>query len=141
MTTRSWTLRIRCHYEGAKNSITSLDVEQRNDKGDFVPLVIGNNSPGFLIFVYSILSCQHLYMYVNAAERGVQLESMHGTFDMATTEDWMLTELRVHFDAKLRSGTPSADDIAYIEQRMNQCPVSRNLHPTGAHESRLVLLR
>jgi len=37
------------------------------------------------------------------------------------------------------SGKPTPADIADIERRVNQRPVSRDLHPTGAHESRLTL--
>lgn len=139
MTMRSWTMRLKAHYEGDNNHVAALTVEQKDEHGAFKPLAIDIHSAGFLIFVYSVFSCQHLYMYANAAERGLLLDSAEGTLALTATEDWMLGDLRVHFDGKLRAGTPGADDIAYIQGRMNQCPVSRNLHPAGVHESTLVL--
>lgn len=139
MKLRAWNLRMQARYEGDKNHLVALAVEQKDEHGVFKPLLIDNQSAGFLIFVYSVFSCQHLYMYVNAAERGLLLDSAHGTLELTASEDWMLNDLRVRFDGKLRSGAPTQADIAYIEGRMNQCPVSRNLHPAGVHESKLSL--
>lgn len=136
---RSWALRMACTYEGEKNRVVALNVEQKDEKGSFKPFAIDVGSAGFLIFVYSIFTCQHLYMYTNAAERGLLLASSTGAFDLVAGDDWMLVDLRARFDGKLRSGTATPDDIAYIQARMNQCPVSRNLHPSAAHESKLVL--
>jgi hypothetical protein len=137
--THSWTLRLQAKYEGDKNHVTALSVEQKDDQGAFKPLNIDNQSAGFLIFVYSIFSCQHLYMYTNAAERGLLLDTATGTLDLVATEDWMLSELSVSFEGKLRSGTPNEPQIKEIEARMNQCPVSRNIHPAKLHESKLTL--
>lgn len=137
---RSWTLRLACRYEGDKNKITSFAVEQKNEQGAFNPMQIDLQTGGFLIFVYSIFTCQHLYMYTNAAERGLLLDTVKGDFELLATSDWMLSDLRVRFEGTLRAGNPTPEDIAYIEGRMNQCPVSRNLHPSGSHESKLVLM-
>jgi hypothetical protein len=138
---RTWNMRMTCSYEGDNNKITSLAVEQKDDQGVYKPLTIDINSPGFLVFVYSVFTCQHLYMYVNAAERGLLLASSTGSFELVAGDDWMLSDLRVRFEGKLRAGTPTDEQIADIEGRMNQCPVSRNLHPSGVHESKLVLTR
>lgn len=130
---------MSCRYEGDNNRSVESQVEQCNEAGEWRPLVIGNDSPGFLIFVYSLLSCQHLYMVLNAAERGLLLERAEGHLELVGDQGWMLQTLKVAFTGRLRSGTPTAEDIAYIEQRMNQCPVSRNIHAAGAHTSTLVL--
>ncbi len=136
---RTWTLKLSCRHIGENNKVEGLQVQRKGEDGQFLPLEIDIHSAGFMIFVYSVFTCQHLYMYVNAAERGLLLEASAGVFELVTGEDWMLSAIRVHFDGKLRSGTASAEDIAYIESRMNQCPVSRNLHPSEAHESTLNL--
>ena len=141
MSDRTWHLRMHCSYEGEKNKITSMVVEQTDDAGGWKPVAIDISSPGFFVFVYSIFTCQHLYMYVNAAEKGLELASSEGDFHMVTGEDWMLKDLHVSFAGKLRAGQSSPADIDYIQGRMNQCPVSRNLHPSGAHESKLTLSR
>jgi uncharacterized OsmC-like protein len=38
-----------------------------------------------------------------------------------------MDSLSVKFSGQLAGGTPGEDDIAFIEARMQQCPVSRNL--------------
>ena len=83
--------------------------------------------PGFLIFVYAILNCQHLYMRTNAAERGLVLDSSLATIDVLADEEWRLRRLHIGFEAKLRSGSPSREDIDHIINRMQRCPVSTNL--------------
>jgi hypothetical protein len=140
MTQRQWKLRMDCSYEGANNKTTSLKVEQRHEDGSWKPLEISVQSPGFLIFVYSLLTCQHQYMHTNAAESGLILSGSHGTLDLCAGQDWMLIDLRVHFEAKLTSGSPTAEKISYIEGRMNQCPVSRNIHCSGEHASRVTFV-
>jgi hypothetical protein len=70
---RSWTLRMACQNEGEKNRVVGLSVEQKDETGTFTPLTIDVMSAGFMVFVYSIFTCQHLYMYTNAAERGLLL--------------------------------------------------------------------
>ncbi len=135
MANRQWNLRMDCTYEGANNKTNSLKVEQRQDDGSWKPLEISVQSPGFLIFVYSLLTCQHQYMHTNAAESGLLLSGSHGTLELTAGQDWKLIDLRVRFEAKLISGSPTAEQITYIEGRMNQCPVSRNIHCSGEHAS------
>lgn len=134
---RRWHLRMSSAHHGEKNSVADLTVEQEQEDGSWKPLTIGLSSPGFLIFVYSLFTCQHLYMYANASEHGLLLEKSSGTLELVAGQDWMLQDLRVAFEATLRTGTPTAEAIADIEGRMNQCPVSRNIHCSGVHESRL----
>ena len=45
LTMRSWTLRMRCAYEGEKNQIVSLNVEQKDESGAFKPFAIDVGSP------------------------------------------------------------------------------------------------
>lgn len=134
---RKWTLRMVCTYEGVKNHVASMQVSSLGDDAVWKPLEINNASPGFLVFVYSLLTCQHLYMYTNAAERGLELAASEGEMVLEATEGWMLANLRVMFTATLRTGEPTAEKVEEIRQRMNQCPVSRNIHPSGVHETEL----
>jgi hypothetical protein len=136
---RKWVMQLTCVHEGSKNTPGSLAVTQLGTDGTWTPLTIDVGSPGFLIFVYSIFTCQHLYMYVNAAERGLLLGTCAGRLELTAGTDWMLKDLRVKFDVDLKSGTPAPGDVADIENRMNKCPVSRNLQFSGVHESTLTL--
>jgi hypothetical protein len=128
---------MACTYEGDKNNLASRKVEQLADDGAWKSLEINNDSPGFLIFVYSLLTCQHLYMFTNAAEHGLLLQSAEGTLLLEISEAWMLANLLVDFTVKLRAGTPTPEIVEDIRHRMNQCPVSRNINSSGPHETRL----
>jgi len=139
VTKRQWHLRMYCTYQNSSNNISSLKVEQLVEPDQWKPLEINNDSPGFLIFIYSLFSCQHLYMYLNAAERGLELESTEGALELITTHDWKLETLRVNFNGKLRSGTATTEDIEDIQRRMNQCPVSRNIVVSEIHDTQLQL--
>lgn len=126
MSAHTFNLRLDCQYEGEDNKVAGLNVEVLAD-GQWQPLRLDVGSPGFLLFVYTIFTCQHLYLRVNAAERGLLLESAAGTIEVGAGEDWMLEQLHVDFEVRLASGSPSADDVDYITGRMQQCPVSKNL--------------
>ncbi len=123
MSDRSFQMRLGCRYEDPDNTVGDLRVENL-EEGEWRDLDMNTRSPGFLVFVYAVFTCQHLYFRANCAERGLMLESAEGAIDVATTEDWALTRLRVHFNGRLKSGTPSSDDIDYIVGLMKQCPVS-----------------
>jgi uncharacterized OsmC-like protein len=126
MNERSFRLRLSCRYEDPDNSVADLNVELLAD-GEWETLDLGVNTPGFLLFVYTILTCQHRYLRTNCAEKGFRLESASGSIDLLASEDWSVRKLHIRFDARLISGTPSREDVEYIVARMEQCPVSKNL--------------
>jgi len=126
MSKHKFNLRLSCHYEGDDNRVSDLAVEVLVD-GEWQPLDLNVGSPGFLLFVYTMFTCQHMYLRTNAAERGLLLESAVGTIEVDAGEEWMLERLHLNFDARLASGSPSTDDVDYIAGRMQQCPVSKNL--------------
>lgn len=126
MSARQFHMRLQCRYEGGENTVAELGVEQLVE-GGWQPLELGLRSPGFDIFVYAVLTCQHMYFRVNCAERGLRLDSAEGAIEIGATEDWSMDRLIVKFSGRLADGSPGKDDIAYIEARMQQCPVSRNL--------------
>jgi hypothetical protein len=126
MNERSFRLRLSCRYEDPDNSVADLNVELLAD-GEWETLDLGVDTPGFLLFVYTILTCQHRYLRTNCAEKGFRLESASGSIDLLASEDWSVRKLHIRFDARLISGTPSREDVEYIVARMEQCPVSKNL--------------
>lgn len=126
MSERSFQMRLFCRYEEPDNSLAQLDVQSLED-GEWRDLDLNTGTPGFLIFVYAAFTCQHLYLRANCAERGLFLESASGSIHMLTDEDWDLRKVRIVFEGKLKSGTPSSEDVAYIVGRMRQCPVSKNI--------------
>ncbi|MDA3870532.1 MAG: AF1514 family protein [Gammaproteobacteria bacterium] len=126
MTDRHFHLRLSCNYESKDNNVTDLAVEILLD-GEWKTLHLNVKSPGFLLLVYGLFSCQHLYMRTNSAERNLVLESATGELKLSADEFWAIKSVAVNFNAKLKSGRPSDDDIAYIIDRMGHCPVSTNI--------------
>jgi hypothetical protein len=126
MSAHDFKLRQICRYAGDDNKVEELTVEVQTTEG-WQPLELNLTSPGFLLFVYTIFTCQHMYMRINAAERGLGLASSLGVIEVEAGDDWVLERLHVEFEVQLASGTPAAGDVEYIEGRMRQCPVSKNL--------------
>jgi uncharacterized OsmC-like protein len=126
MNERSFRLRQVCRYEDPDNSISDIEVEVLAD-GQWEPLDLNVHTPGFLLFVYTILTCQHRYLRTNCAEMGLRLESAGGSIDLLASEDWCIRKMHIRFDVRLKSGVPTRDDLDYIVARMEQCPVSNNL--------------
>jgi hypothetical protein len=118
-------MRLDCHYAN-ENSIDSLKVKHL-DGDEWKNLELDIQTPGFLIFTYAVFTCQHMFLRVNANERGLQLASSSGSIMIDAAPDWKIEKLHVAFDAIVKSGTPTADDIDYITGRMQLCPVSKNL--------------
>jgi uncharacterized OsmC-like protein len=121
---RSFQMRLFSRYEGSENTVADLQVECLED-GEWEHFDLSIRSPGFLIFTYAALTCQHLYLRTNATERGLLIESSEGSIHLITTEDWNLQRLHVRFDVKLTSGNVTTSDVDYIKARMKQCPVSK----------------
>lgn len=136
MNEHSFQMRLVSHYEGTENTVTDLAVEVL-EEGQWKDLDLNSRSPGFVIFVYSVFTCQHLYLRTNAAEQGLLMDHANGSIHMITTEDWSLKKLHVRFDVTLVSGSASSDEADYIIGRMKQCPVSRNLRGIAEDKTEL----
>lgn len=138
MSGHRFQMRLYSRYRQPDNSISDLRVEVFADAG-WQTFDLNTQTAGFLIFVYALFSCQHMYMRLNCAERGLLLESASGHIDVAATDDWQVMKLRVGFEGVLQSGTPVRDDLDYIIERMEHCPVSVNLREVQDSKTRLEL--
>ena len=126
MSNHSFQLRLLCSYAEPDNSIADLKVDVLvDDRWEQFDLNI--QTAGFLMLVYTIFTCQHMYMRTNCAEKGLMLDSANGTIDLLADEDWVVQSMHISFVGKLRSGSPDVEAVAYIKERMNECPVSKNL--------------
>jgi len=126
MSDRHFHLRLKSTYIDDKNEIEDLTVECLNDD-KWEPLDLSVRSPGFLLFINGLFSCQHLYMRTNSAERNLVLESATGEMTIIAGEFWDIKDATITFQTKLKSGSPTQDDINYITERMKHGPVSSNL--------------
>ena len=126
MSNHKFQFRLSCQYEPEKNDVSKLLFEHLVDQ-EWVVYDLVNYAAGFLILLYAIFNCQHMYFRINAAERGLQLKSAKGTLEVEANNEWELQKLYIHFDGQLVSGVPKKDDEAYILERMTHCPASVNI--------------
>ncbi len=133
-----FNMRLTCTYSDPDNSVAGLGVEVLGKDG-WESFQLGTGTAGFLIFVYAVFSCQHMYMRLNCAERGLLLESASGSIVVRANADWVVQQLHVGFTGKLKSGTPTRDDVDYIVERMKHCPVSTNMRDVPDSQTTLVL--
>ena len=126
MSKHIFKLRMNTTYTSSKNDIAQLDVELLEDN-EWKTLVLNTGTPGFIVYVYSIFTCQHMFLRTNGTERNLVYASSNGNILVEAGEEWFLEKIDVSFNVKLAAGTPDDDDVSYIISRMQQCPVSKNL--------------
>ncbi len=128
MDERLFHLRSRAVHDRESNDLLQLSLEFELD-GEWQAVAIGTAMPPFRAFVCAALMCQHAYLRMNASERDLVVREARGEFWMKTA-DWFVTEVTARFQLSIEGEYPSTDDLAFISERMRDCPISRNL--TGA---------
>ena len=115
----------------------SLSVDFRNGEQEpWQPLQPSLQTPGFRLFLLSLLLCQHHYLVANAVERHLPLAAVDGVLSVTASADWMVEAVEGTFQVRLEAAdggpTPELDEPsrAFLERRMKVCPVSRNLPGT-----------
>jgi uncharacterized OsmC-like protein len=126
MSKHIFNLRLNAAYAQPDNDIASLQV-QLFDDNEWSDFQLDTKTPGFLIYVYSIFTCQHLFLRSNGTECNLAFASARGEILVEASEDWFLQKVIVKFDVSIASGRASNENIEYIISRMKQCPVSKNL--------------
>ena len=126
MSKHIFKLRMNTTYTSSENDIAGLDVELLEDN-EWKTLDLDTRTPGFLVYVYSIFTCQHMFLRTNGTERNLVYASSNGNILVEAGEEWFREKIDVSFNVRLASGTPDDDDVSYIISRMQQCPVSKNL--------------
>ena len=126
MSERIFKMRISCDYKEPDNTVESQRVELFKE-GEWTDFDLDTGTAGFLVFVYAVLACQQMHLRLGCKDRGLKLASAAGDIEITTTEDWIISSLRVNFSALLSSGAASEEDVATVIQRMKNCPVSKNL--------------
>lgn len=139
MSKHIFNLRMTATYKPPENDIDTLNVEALVDNL-WTTLDLDTRTPGFLIFVYAMFTCQHTYLRTNGTERELSFNYAQGSILVETSEDWQLEKVDVRFDVKLTSGTVDSDTIDYIVSRMQQCPVSKNLPENIISHTRIEFL-
>jgi hypothetical protein len=90
--------------------------------------------PGFRLYLISLLLCQHFYLVANAREKAIPLQQVEADFIVNTSSDWIVASVNGDFRIRLdgaasaqERGVADADAIAYLQERMKLCSISRNL--------------
>jgi len=117
--------RLESLHGESDNELLDVTCERLGDGGWAAYAVSMTGSP-FATFVYAAFVCQLAYLRMNAAERGLALERVRGRLRM-TTDAWLVQSIEAEFWIRLRAGEPTDEDLAFIVERMQGCPVSRNL--------------
>ena len=141
MNQRIFQFRLRSRHSALARTTQSLVVELLSESGEWQPQVPSVTTPGFRLYLLSLLLCQHHYLVANAAERAIPLQQVEGAFTVITSADWILEQVSGEFRMRLDPGASAeergradADAIGYISERMRLCPVSRNL-PATVHKA------
>jgi uncharacterized OsmC-like protein len=141
---RLFRFRLQSRHSAPERASTDLAVQWLSPEGLWEPQELTLTMPGFRIYLISLLLCQHFYLVANARERGIPLERVEADFAVSAGEDWILQSVTGEFQIQLdgsalvqRGGSMSEEDLAFIEERMKACPVSRNLASSVEKRTRL----
>ncbi|HEY6724606.1 MAG TPA: hypothetical protein VI197_11260 [Polyangiaceae bacterium] len=130
-------MRLLSRHVGSDNEMMELDFALRRLEEDWQPFTPTVHSSPFLNFLHSAFLCQLAYLRLNATERSLRVNRVHGLCHCETS-DFTLTRFLTSFALGL-DGVASEDDLAYLRERCLACPVSRNL-PHVADKDTVVTL-
>jgi uncharacterized OsmC-like protein len=140
MTARSFHFRLRSSHLPPERATTNLVVELHKAAGQWEPQQLSFSTPGFRIYLISLLLCQHFYLVANAQEKRIPLERVEADFVVTTSSDWIVAAVEGDFRIRLDAAASAeehqladAEAIAFMQERMKLCPISRNL-PEHVHK-------
>ena len=87
-----------------------------------------------------LLLCQHFYLVANARWKAIPLQQVEADFIVTSSSDWIVASVTGDFRIRLdgaasaqERGLADVDAIAYLQERMKLCPISRNV-PDGVRK-------
>jgi hypothetical protein len=145
--TRQFQFRLVSHHPAPERHTTDLAVDALLDSGVWEPQQLSLATPGFRLYLISLLLCQHFYLVANAREQHLPLLRVEAAFCVTTSGDWLIQAVEADFRLALDPGAPApalalADEpaLAFLRERMAHCPISRNLPDTVQKHTALSLL-
>lgn len=134
MSERTFRFRLRSSHRPPERNTTDMVVEFLSDSGLWEPQQLSLSMPGFRIYLISLLLCQHFYLVANARETAIPLQEVQADFNVTTSSDWIIAGVDGQFRIRLdpaasheEQAMASEAAIAYMQERMKLCPISRNL--------------
>ena len=150
MARRVFRFRLNSHPEGDQPPATTLRLERQDETGAWEELQPSLATPGFRLYLSSMLICLHYHLVSEAREQGLALREVRGDFSATTAEDWTLEEVSAEFRLVLDPGTSPSEDatalgeaglIERMRARLLGCPVLRNLEASCRRSLSLQLER
>jgi hypothetical protein len=134
MNNRTFRFRLRSSHRPPERGTTDLVVEFLSDSGLWEPQQLSLSMPGFRIYLISLLLCQHFYLVANAREQGIALQEVQADFNVTTSSEWIIASVEGDFRIRLDPAADPAEQplassevMAFMEERMRLCPISKNL--------------
>jgi hypothetical protein len=134
MTNRTFRFRLRSSHRAPERASQDLVVEFLSDSGLWEPQQLSLSMPGFRIYLISLLLCQHFYLVANAREKCIPLQEVQADFNVTTSSEWIIASVEGAFRIRLDPAAGSAEQplasaevMAFMEERMKLCPISKNL--------------
>lgn len=128
MSSLTFSFRLRSLH-GITNPVSQEPtVEFLTPEGAWQPQLPTLSTPGFRLYLLSLLLCQHHYLVANAQEKGIPLAQVDGTFTVQASASWIIETIAGDFQLQLKPGAAlERKEMDFLESRMKACPVSRNL--------------
>jgi hypothetical protein len=132
---RQFQFRLQSEHQPPERTSNNLRVQWLNPQGSWEPQQLSLTMPGFRLYLISLLLCQHHYLVANALERELPLQRVEAEFEVTAADNWIIQGVSGRFRVTLSGNGAnlttqvSESDLNYIKERMQACPVSRNLPP------------
>ena len=97
MSQRTFQFRLHSSHGSPDRATQSLVVEFLAESGQWEPQHPSLTTPGFRLYLLSLLLCQHTYLVVNAQERSIPLQRVEGSFTVLTSTEWIIEQLEGTF--------------------------------------------
>jgi hypothetical protein len=101
MKTRTFRFRLRSRHPAPDHATTDLELEFLSESGAWELQNPSLTTPGFRLYLLSLLLCQHFYLVANAREKHIPLEAVEGDFVVTTSADWILQAVEGDFRIRL----------------------------------------
>jgi hypothetical protein len=107
MGARTFRFRLRSSHLPPQRHTSDLVEELLNDDGQWEPQQLSFSTPGFRIYLISLLLCQLVYLVANAQERQIPLERVEADVVVTTSSDWIQPPARPRGSWPTRRPSPT----------------------------------
>jgi hypothetical protein len=125
MGNRTFRFRLRSSHQAPDRATSNLVVEFLSPSGLWEPQQLSVATPGFRLYLISLLLCQHHYLVANAQEQHIPLHQVEADVAVTTSSDWIVSAVdgtfRIGLDPSAAQQERLRDDaetIADLQERI-----------------------